>query len=73
MNPQAAVEKWLRDGKVISVQICFRLFGSTELRVIVARLRKYMPIDDCWVTHKQKRFKVYRLGISPDCYKAARR
>lgn len=73
MNPQATVEKWLKAGKSISVQLCLKMCQTTELRVIIARLRKRMPIDDSWVTNKDKRFKVYRLGISPDCYKTAKR
>lgn len=41
---QRAVLQALQNGQHLTVQICFRLFGTTELRRIVSRLRKKFDI-----------------------------
>ena len=43
---QQNVEKHFLSGKPLTVQSCFRLYGKTELRVIVSRLRKHFKIKD---------------------------
>lgn len=64
VNPDSAqqkVKKHLEDGKSITVVECLRLYHSTELRGIIARLRKSMTIHDTWVEQDGRRFKRYYI------------
>lgn len=63
-EPQANVKRHLESGLSITVLQCIRLYGSTELRRIVCRLRKSgMTISDKWyVDNGRKKYKVYFLS-----------
>jgi len=59
-SAQALVKQHLESGKSITVIDCLRMFHTTELRTIIARLGKTMTIHDEYVTTTDgKRYKRY--------------
>ncbi len=62
-EPTACVKIHLERGLSITVRECWKLYGSSELRVYIARLRKSgMKINDRWHTFEGMRYKVYSLA-----------
>lgn len=61
--PQANVKRHLEAGLSITVLQCLKLYGSTEAKRIICRLRKSgMPIGDRWhYQNNKRRYKVYFL------------
>lgn len=63
-HAQANIERHLASGKPITVKICTALFGSTELRTAIARIRKYVVVESKWVSHGvDERHKVYWMPV----------
>lgn len=62
-EPQANVKRHLEAGLSITVLQCIKLYGSTELRRIICRLRKSgMNIGDTWYYENgRKKYKVFKL------------
>ena len=61
---QQNVEKHFLSGKPLTVQSCLRLYGTTELRVIVARLRKTFIVNSEWIKSTSgARFKRYWMPL----------
>jgi len=61
MNIQQSIEKWMADGKPITVKIGLKVFGTTETRVYISRISKHFDIDEKWCEHNGKRFKTWRM------------
>lgn len=63
-EPQANVKRHLELGMSITVLQCIRLYGSTECKRIICRLRKSgMNIGDTWfIENGRKRYKIYKLS-----------
>ena len=61
-EPTACVKNHLERGLSITVRECWKLYGSSELRVYIARLRKAgMKITDRWHSYKGMRYKIYSI------------
>ena len=61
-EPTSCVKIHLERGLSITVRECWKLYGSSELRVYIARLRKSgMKITDRWHTYEGMRYKIYQL------------